>query len=359
MIKETARPHLLTSVLCKPELAVELDTRDWECLVWQSRSADLMGQLYHALDAAGMLSLAPIGARRHLEGAWSIAEKHAVAVQHELRGLKEILDPLGIPVILLKGAAYCAQNNLASVGRIFNDIDILVPKADLPAVEERLSWAGWFPTHTNAYDERYYRKWMHEIPPMEHKNRGTALDVHFTILPPTSGIRPNPADFFAAAVPLPGEWAFFSALCREDMVIHSACHLFFGEFHKGLRDLLDLHTLLTGMAVHPSFWRKLLDRAKYLGLIQPVIDALLQVKRIYGTRIPEEVVQEVRECKGTRWPQPLRGWLFEHALRPNHVSAAGRTTALAHWMIFARSHWLRMPLPLLTYHIAHKLFADK
>jgi hypothetical protein len=352
-------PRLLTAVLCRPSMAAELDTRSWERLVWQSRAAELMGQLHRELSAAGTLPLVPDPARRHLDAAWSISDKHAVAVRHELRGLQETLEPLGIPVILLKGAAYCAQRNRASVGRIFNDIDILVPKAALPAVEERLTWAGWFPTHTNAYDERYYREWMHEIPPLEHKNRATALDVHFTILPPTSGIRPNPDDFFAAADALPDEWSFFKVLCREDMVIHSACHLFFGEFHKGLRDLLDLHTLLTDFGTDQQFWKKLLDRAKYLGLTQPLIDAVQQSCRIYSTSVPESVLGDLRQRTSTRWPEWMRAWLFEHALRPNHASAAGMTTPLAHWMVFARSHWLRMPLPLLAYHISHKFFGDR
>lgn len=348
----------LTSVLRNPRLAAEIDTRAWERLVWQSRSAELMGQLHLALTSEGMLEHAPEGARRHLDSAWFIAGKHTEAVRHELRALQELLEPLDVPVILLKGAAYCAQGNRASAGRIFNDIDILVPKAALPEVEKQLTWAGWFPTHTNAYDERYYREWMHEIPPLEHKNRATALDVHFTILPPTSGIRPNPDDFFSAAVSLPGEWSFFKVLCPQDMVIHSSCHLFFGEFHKGLRDLLDLHVLLTDLASDANFWSQLLARAEYLGLTQPVVDALQQSRRVYGTVIPESVLGHLQSRSTTRWPRWTRTWLFEHAFRPNHVSAYGAATPLAHWLIFARSHWLRMPLPLLVYHILHKLFSD-
>ena len=358
MTRETICPDLLTQVLCKPESAMRFDIRTWERLVWQSRAADLLGQLHYALASAGVLDFIPTGARKHLDGAHLIADKHSIAVRHELRSLQEVLQPLGVPVVLLKGAAYCAQKNHASVGRIFNDIDILVPKSALPTVEERLTWAGWFPTHTNAYDDRYYREWMHEIPPLEHKNRGTALDVHFTILPPTSGIRPNPSDFFSAAVALPGEFSFFKVLCREDMVIHSACHLFFGEFHKGLRDLLDLHKLLSDLDAEPEAWNRLLNRAAHLGLTQPVVDASRQAHRIYGTEIPKAAWVELQSCNKPRWPRWAREWLFEHALRPNHASAAGATTSWAHWAIFVRSHWLRMPLPLLAYHIGHKLFTD-
>ncbi len=354
-----AHPCLLTSTLCHPERAQSFDKTDWEHLVWQSRAAELMAQLHQVLSAADVLRLAPAAARRHLDLALTIAGRHASAVQSELRGLQEALQPLGLPVLLLKGAAYTAMSHRASVGRIFNDIDVMVPKAALPEVEQRLNWAGWFPSHTTVYDERYYREWMHEIPPLEHKNRGTVLDVHHTILPPTSGIRPDPKDLFAAAVALPAEWSFFRALAPTDMVIHSACHLFFGEFHKGLRDLYDLHLLLSTFSVDTAFWDDLAERAQRLKLVLPVLDSLEQCQRLYETRVPASVSQALRRVAVSPWPRWARAWLFDHALRPAHVSAFGRSTRLAHWLTFVRSHWLRMPLPLLIYHMSHKLFVTR
>jgi hypothetical protein len=353
------RAHLLVDTLREPERARAYGIRDWETLVWQSRAAELMAQLHAALDGADALGAAPPAARRHLELAGSVAAKHALAVKCELREIQEALEPLGIPVLLLKGAAYCALGHPASRGRLFNDIDLLVPRQALPEAEKRLLWAGWLPAHTNAYDDRYYREWMHEIPPMEHKHRATVLDVHHTILPPTSGIRPDPRQFFDAALPLTGEFSFFSVLGHTDMVIHSACHLFFGEFHKGLRDLHDLHRLLSDFAADSKFWSALTDRAAHLGLSLPVLDALTQCQRLYRTAVPVETLQALRQVQTSPFPRALREWMFEHALRPVHGSAFGPSTGLAHRMVFVRSHWLRMPLPLLAYHLSHKaLFAD-
>ena len=223
----------------------------------------------------------------------------------------------------------------------------------------RLSWAGWFSSHTTLYDERYYRDWMHEIPPLEHKHRGTVLDVHHAILPPTSGIRPHPQDLLAASIPLAGEWAFYRVLARTDMVIHSACHLFFGEFHKGLRDLYDLHVLLGDFSAEPTFWDRLVERARHLRLTLPVRDALEQCERLYGTPVPASAAESLRRTAASPWPRAMRAWLFDQALRPAHESAFDRSTRLAHWLIFVRSHWLRMPLPLLVYHLSHKLLVAR
>ena len=348
------RPLLLTSTLCRPERARGFDKTDWECLIWQSRAAELMAQLRQALSAADVLRFAPPPARRHLDLASAVADRHASAVRSELRFLQEALQPLNTTVLLLKGAAYSALSQRVAAGRIFNDIDVMVPRAALSDVEQRLNWSGWFPLHTSRYDEHYYREWMHEIPPLEHKNRGTVLDVHHTILPPTSGIRPDPQDLFDASMALPGEWEFFRVLAPTDMVIHSACHLFFGEFHKGLRDLLDLHVLLTDFSVDPTFWDALIQRAGYLRLAMPVLDAIEQCQRIYETRVPATAVGVLRRTAVSPWPRWTRAWLFDHALRPAHASAFSRSTRLAHWLTFARSHWLRMPMPLLAYHLSQR-----
>ncbi|MBK6471499.1 MAG: nucleotidyltransferase family protein [Betaproteobacteria bacterium] len=200
---------------------------------------------------------------------------------------------------------------------------------------------------------------MHEIPPLQHKNRGTVLDVHHTILPPTSGIQPDPAGLFARGRGPLAPWAFFGVLGPADRVIHSACHLFFGEFHKGLRDLHDLHALLTPMAADAGHWQALVSRSIELGLALPVLDALEQCQRLYETAVPPSAVDALRRAATTPWPSQLRGWLFDHALRPAHVSAYSRSTRLAHWLTFVRSHWLRMPLPLLAYHLSHKFFVDR
>ena len=195
---------------------------------------------------------------------------------------------------------------------------------------------------------------MHEIPPLEHKHRATVLDVHHTILPPTSGIQPNPQDLFDAAVPLSGELSFFSVLGSTDMVIHSACHLFFGEFHKGLRDLHDLHLLLSDFGSDERFWGELVARANHLCLALPVLDALTQCRRLYHTVVPIEVFEKLRSLKTSPYPEFLRNWMFEHAFRPDHASAVSATTLIAQRAVFVRSHWLRMPLPLLAYHLTHK-----
>ena len=116
---------------------------------------------------------------------------------------------------------------------------------------------------SNLYDARYYRRWSHELPPMRHRDRGSVLDVHHTILPPSSRLRPDPALFWRAAVSLPdGSMAF----CPAHMALHVAVHLFQdGEIAGGLGDLIDFDELCRYFGRRPGFWEQLVPAAVELG----------------------------------------------------------------------------------------------
>src|SRR3546814_3406600 len=91
-------------------------------------------------------------------------------------------DLTGVPIILLKGTAYAAAGLKAGIGRSIGDLDIMVPCARLDAVEAGLIAAGWEWVKPDPYDDQYYRRWMHELPPLIHKERDRMIDVHHTIL---------------------------------------------------------------------------------------------------------------------------------------------------------------------------------
>ncbi len=346
---------LLAATLREPDEVRSFDLKRWERLIGEARGADLLGQLHERLDAAGRLDSAPPEARRHLDIARRLSQRHREAVLWELDHIAAALGPLEVPVVLLKGAAYCMSGRRAALGRTFNDVDILVPSHALGRVEDALMGGGWIPEGLNRYDQRYYRKWMHELPPMQHKDRCTLIDVHHTIVPPTSGIVPDAAALLARAVPAGQRGAgMYAVLAPEDMVIHSACHLFFNEFHKGLRDLYDLHTLFGEFGVDAGFWPRIQVRAMEMGLARPLLDAMEQSRRVYGTAVPEEARLGLRAALGTPVLAGPRRWMLERVLLPDHPSCASRATRFARWLAFVRSHWLRMPLPLLVYHLAHK-----
>ena len=195
---------LLIRVLRAPVGMGSLGLAEWELLLRQALAANLSASLHHLAQAHGQLDSIPGPARAHLEWAATQAARHTQAVEHEIGQIRQALEGVDTPLILLKGAAYAAARLPAGHGRLFSDIDLLVTREALPEVESALMIRGWVSTHHDAYDQRYYRTWMHEIPPMVHARRDTSIDVHHTILPLSARARPDPAKLRAQARPLAG-----------------------------------------------------------------------------------------------------------------------------------------------------------
>jgi len=347
---------LLIRVLRDPGTVQGLDDAGWDLLLRQADAANLDAYLLVLLEDAGLLDAVPAAPRAHLEWTRVGAAAHARAARYEVRQIGRALDGLGLPLILLKGAAYAMAGLDAGRGRLFSDIDILVPKARLPEVEAALMMHGWITTHHDAYDQRYYREWMHELPPMQHARRGNSIDVHHAILPETAPVRPDPARLCASARPIPGE-PHLATLSPADMVLHSAVHLFFdGEFDKGLRDLVDLHRLLTQFGQAPGFWEALPARARELELGRPLFYALRYCPRLLGTVVPPAVQAAV----ASEGPNAALLWLmdrlFARALLPLHASCADAASGAARFALYVRGNWLRMPPLLLARHLFHKAF---
>ena len=347
---------LLIAVLRAPARMGSLTLAEWELLLRQALAANLTASLHDLAERARVLDAVPRAPRRHLEWAAALLRRHRAGVQWEVARIRAALAGLDMPLILLKGAAYAVCGLAASRGRLFSDIDLLVPRERIGEVEPALMLAGWMSHHHDAYDQRYYRVWMHEIPPMQHVQRGSVIDVHHAILPLTAAAHPDPALLRAAAVAVPG-LERVQVLAPADMVIHSATHLFYdGEFDKGLRDLFDLHRLLAEFGARPGFWDALVPRARQLELARPLFYALRYAARVLGSAVPDDVLAALAPSGP---PQPLLALmdaLFLRALMPMHASCARRFDGAARKALYIRGNWLRMPPLLLARHLFHKAF---
>lgn len=342
----------ICAALKEMEVLRNRDLGTWDELVRQGRSSGLTARLAAELQELDCWDLIPEPARWHFAAALTLAERQQIAVRWEAAQIHQALEPVGCPVILLKGAAYVLADLPAARGRLFNDVDILVPRESLGAVEAALMLAGWHVQAQDTYDERYYRQWMHEIPPMQHIKRGSVLDVHHAILPHTARYHPDPAKLRTAAVPAPGEPNLW-VLAPVDMVLHSACHLFHdGELTYGLRDLSDLDLLLRHFSELPGFWDRLPQRAVELELTRPVFYALRYVRHFFQTPVPPAVDAALHWAAPALLP--LMDAMFQRVLGPDHASYDDSFSRPARLAAYVRAHWLRMPLHLLIPHLLHK-----
>jgi Uncharacterised nucleotidyltransferase len=346
--------NLVAQALRAPDDTTSWNGSVWSLAVQQARKAGLLARLAHQLQERGLQPPGPAGVAGHFDSALRVSRAQQAEIRRELVFVLGALAGLPAPVVLLKGAAYVMAELPAARGRVFGDIDILVPKAALAQTETQLMLGGWMSSHQSAYDQRYYRQWMQELPPLQNVHRGTVLDVHHAILPETARVRPEPSKLFERIVPVAGHAGLF-VLAPEDMVLHSMTHLFFNDDTSyALRDLSDLDLLLRHFAQHADFWSQLITRAAALNLTRPLYYGLRQTARLLGTPVPASALQETQAFAPALPTAALMDAIWQRALRSRHPSAATAGTWAALSALYLRGHWLRMPPFMLARHLTIK-----
>lgn len=320
-----------------------------------ARSARLLGTLRSRLDREHALESVPPQVRAQLDGAWTLAAYRRQMVLHEMHVVAKVLEPLGVPMILLKGAAYIAQGLRCAEGRLPEDLDLMVPRERLDEAERALVEAGATSETTDAYDQHYYRAWSHELPPLRFPGHALELDVHHTILPPTGRVQPDARALVAAAVAIPG--SPFRALSPADQVLHACAHLFQGsDCTERLRDLVDIDALLREHSASPGFWSALVAGASRHQLGRSLWYAMRYSAAWLDTAVPREVASEIARFAPPAPSRIAMDRLVTYALPPaTPESEPGTPLRLARFVMFFRSVWLQMPPWLLAYHSAAKL----
>lgn len=349
-----ALDHLLTA-LARPAAVEALQLSDWDPLLRVARVASLEARLHALLEERGLLARVPLRPRRHLAAAGKVAAEQHHRMRWEVEQVHEALGAREAPVVVLKGAAYLMADLPCARGRLFADLDIMVPHRALEATERALFTRGWLAQGHDEYDQTYYRRWMHELPPLTHIRRKSVLDVHHTVLPPTARLTPDPDKLFAAARPLAG-WRNLAVLAPTDMVLHSATHLFHdGELENGLRDLVDLDDLVRHFERHePGFWPALVARAHEMELARPLYYGLRYAAHFLNTPVPTTVMDGLSDAAPGALLRPLMDGLFRRGLAPHHWQCDDWLSPACRWILYVRSHYLRMPLRLLVPHLTRK-----
>lgn len=318
---------LVARALREPASVLTLDAAGWTALLCAARAEQLIGSLAHRLDGLAI----PEAAARVLADARAAAEQGRLAALWEAEMARRALGPSDMPVVLLKGTAFVAAGLAAGQGRQIGDLDILVPCERIAEAEALLLAAGWEWVKADPYDDAYYRRWMHELPPLIHRDRDRMIDVHHTILPLTARVTPDAAALIASAVPLGNG---LSVLPPEGMIVHAAAHLFAdGDLQGGLRNLWDIRCLLDEFG-GAGFAATLADCAARHGLSDAVARAVRLSAHLFGDGAALTLADRV----------------YVHRLLARN-GWGERTRKLTEFAFYLRGHWLRMPPLMLAKHL--------
>jgi hypothetical protein len=336
---------LLVRTLRHPQQLPSYSFHELSRLIDVAAHARLLGWLLTEFEDRQLPSGLPDWLQDRLLTMRALVREYERGVRWEIDRLHRAFMNTGLRWILLKGAAYVAASLPSGRGRKVADIDVLVPRDQLENAERALNIHGWRVAELEPYDERYYRNWMHELPPMVHDDRKSVVDLHHAILPLTSRLRPSSDRLLARAMCVDDD---VQVLCPSHMVLHAAAHLFHdGEVSGAVRDIVDLDSLLRSFSADASFWPDLIQEAQELDLTRPAYYALRYACRLLDTPIPPECLAEFSKWAPIAPVRLLMDALVERTLTAG-ATAASSATATA---LYVRSHWLRMPPFMLARHL--------
>lgn len=345
---DTAHLADLQTLLRAVRTPVTLNEAGWDRLLRLARMSGL-----HARVAAVHLDQpdVPERVRRHLLSAARMAKFRDQMLRAELASVHALCDD-SFPVLVLKGGAYLLQGRTAAQGRFVSDADLLVPRSHLRIMEDRLRAAGWQSAALDPHDERYYRDWSHETPPLRHPGRFLELDLHHAITPVTGSLSFDPQPLFDASEAIPG--TPLRAPCPEDQILHACVHCFHdGDFDLRVREVVDIAMLLNEFSAQSGFWERLGVRARELGLQRPLWYGLTFAHAWLQVPLPPTALATLPAP--STFAQAAMDALVPRAMLPGDPDRPpARAARLARTALLARYHWLRMPMRLLLPHLARK-----
>lgn len=356
----TAATSLLLRLYANPVAALDLTAQAWPAALGAARRSRTLGHLGLRLREAGALVQIHPAIAGHFLSASRVIEQRRRLLRWELLELSETLADMPFAIVLLKGAAYELQGLPLAGARLAADVDLLVPRQHLDAIERRLLTQGWRAADLTPYDERYYRKWSQELPAFAHPDRQVEVDIHHSITPALSGdsqamqrlLRDSCA--IAWNVGRHGRAVDrFRSLEAVDQLVHAAVHTFTdSDMALRLREVMDFDLLYRQYAKSPADFDSLLARASELGLERAVWWALHFSSRWLGTPVPCHL-RRSRACPSRPRVRAM-DWLADRAMLPGMRQRRRRIEAFAQTALLVRYHWQRMPLFRLLPHLIRK-----
>jgi hypothetical protein len=319
---------------------------DWTLLLHQSRDQALLGSMYALCQHHQLLKLLPAVVYDHFWSGFVYAEKQKVTLVQELLELEQCFSGADYRCVLVKGCAYRLGLYQFARGRIFSDIDLLVPAQHFTDALARLQDAGYLEFEISDYDRRYYQRWSHQNPPLTHFLRGAGVDLHHHIFPVSSREKILVEPLIAAAEPL--AHSVFSLPSPAFLFVHAAVHLFYQEeSHKLVKDLVDLQQLYLEVCQRQSV-TAIVDAAEQSQAQAAVFYALDMLQWLFQLSIPAAELQTLQPFAADRRRRYIR-FLLQQLLKKQsfwHRSA--------HLLWFIRGHLLKMGPTTLLYHSVAK-----
>ena len=149
-----------------------------------------------------------------------------------------------------------------------------------------------------------------------------------------------------------------SVLGNADMVLHGGLHLFTEDFSSALRQLYDIHLLLAYFADRNGFWEQLVSRAQDHRLGRILFYLLRYSEAVFDTHVPAKTKSAAAAHAPNKILLAMMDRLVVAAILSSNDASNSLNGIIFQWLLFVRSHWLRMPPGLLVRHLLRKAWQN-
>ncbi len=326
--------------LQSPQQFATMTEAEWDWVLLLANHLQVLGHLSVALLSVHSRRSIPKRVVQRLDQQIQVAEFTKRNVDFELLHLREIARQVEVAPVLLKGAAYLATGAKCGLGRTTRDVDILVPEESLDKFLAALSASGYSkdPDLTDKH-AAYYRKWLHEVPPMLHSYRKFEVDIHFRLLPKCDALSFEVDDMLSRSMLFSGE-EVFRVLDRIDQAILAIINLGrSGEFLRAFRDTWDLFCIIDGN--EPSSngqssafdWNEFSQRVIGLRLGLVASRVLELSSELHQLAVPDDVIESLAGMSRERLRRNAIYRLMRAAALPGGSLLFSRKRMFALWAL--------------------------
>jgi hypothetical protein len=273
--------------LCDPRrdsLAVSASDISWENISELSKLHGVTSLLFHRKRSLGIKL--PDQIEREWLGyhLYQIAEEKKACRQ--IKELKEILDPEGIPFILLKGASAVMRLYPQPGLRTFVDLDILIPDDKVEQFKQTMTKAGYKPlaARNSPEDEELLKFDVHLDPLWREEN--LMIEPHLSIFKGRSKYSTALPEIWNDKEEKKADGISVAHLNKEHFVIHTLLHCASDLSDGGFIEIKGLIDLLYAIRTWKIDWSKVKDISRKWGVEKDVLPVMATLNQYWQTNIP-------------------------------------------------------------------------
>ncbi len=284
---------LLFLALCDPflgEIPGDISEDSWTHISELSKLHGVTPFLFYRTRSLGMKL--PDQIEKEWLGIYLYQIAEEKKAQRQIKELKEILDPEGVPFILLKGASAMLRLYPQPGLRTFVDLDILIPLDKVEQFKRAMVDGGYKPLSArNSPEDEELQKFDGHLDPL-CKEEGIMIEPHLSIL----GVG---GDHLAA---MPEVWQeketkstdgiSVEHLNIEHFLIHTLLHSSRHLTDEGFTEIKWLVDLLFAIKAWRIDWSKVRDVACKWGVGREILPVIATLNHYWQALIPLPVTSE-------------------------------------------------------------------